>query len=98
MVTTKKGKKVPKTPKPEPEEEEEEETEGETEEEEEEEESEEEDEDGDVFSSFGLTEDDDKHRVRVLAAARVLANKRLQPKTPKPGKDKGRSNDGWGME
>ena len=48
-----------------------------------------------VFEALGITDDDDKHRVRVLAAARVLANRKNKPAEPeKKGKKKG----SWGEE
>ena len=47
-----------------------------------------------VFELFGIDEDDDKHRVKVLAAARVLASRKNKPPAPAPKKKSGR----WGEE
>lgn len=43
-----------------------------------------------VFEQFGLDDEDDQHRVKVLAAARVLAARKSQPKKNK--------RSGWGEE
>lgn len=49
--------------------------------------------DEEVFASFGITEDTDKANVKKLAAARVLAHRRLNP--PKPKDEKPPKNSGW---
>lgn len=48
------------------------------------------DDDAEVFKSFGIDDEDDQHRIRVLAAARVLASRKLN-KQPAPASKKRRS-------
>ncbi len=49
--------------------------------------------DQDVWDGFGIEDDEEKSRVRSLAAARVLAHKRINAKPDKKSKSKG-----WGEE